>query len=258
MLIDTHAHLDMQEFDQDRDDVLKRAKNSGLTHVITVGIDLTASCNGMDLADKHACVFAAVGCHPHHAGTCDRKTLDRLAQLASRPKAVAWGEIGLDFYRNLAPPDVQRECFQLQLERANDLGLPVVIHDREAHGEVLAMLRRVGKRNGAGVIHCFSGDPGLALEFIHLGYSISIAGTVTYPKATRVQEVAASIPLDAMVLETDAPFLSPVPKRGKRNEPGFVTFTAREVARLRKMDLEEVARFTSRNAMALFSIPEVP
>jgi TatD DNase family protein len=199
-----------------------------------------------------------VGCHPHHAEECGKAEVDQLAQLASHPKVVAWGEIGLDFYRKAAAPESQLESFQRQLEAADELELPVVIHNREAHRDVLATLRGTGRRDRAGVIHCFSGTPELALEFIGLGYLISIAGTVTYPQALQVKDVAAAIPLDGLVLETDAPFLSPVPKRGKRNEPGFLSFTAHEVARLRNMDWEELARATTRNAVNLFSLPEMP
>ena len=256
MLIDTHSHLDMQDFDQDREKVIKRAIHQGVTHVITVGIDLTSSIRAVHLAEAHGCVYAAVGCHPHHADHCDASVTMELAKLASHPKVVAWGEIGLDFYRNKAAREDQLESFQRQLEAARDQGIPVVIHDREAHGEVLEILRRIGEKKRAGVIHCFSGNLELANRFIQLGYSISIAGTVTFPQARWVKEVAASVPLDAMLLETDAPFLSPVPKRGKRNEPGFVSFTAQEVARLRKVDVEVVAQATSRNAMRLFKIPE--
>jgi len=256
MLIDTHAHLDMQDFDQDREKVIKRAINQGVTHVITVGIDLASSIRAMHLTNDHRCVYAAVGCHPHHADRWDASLTRQLAQFTSHPKVVAWGEIGLDFYRNRAARETQLSSFRRQLEAAHDQGIPVVIHDREAHGEVLEILQRIGEKERAGVIHCFSGNLELANRFIQLGYSISISGTVTYPQARWVKEVAASVPLDAMLLETDAPFLSPVPKRGKRNEPGFVSFTAQEVARLRKVDVEEVAQATFRNAMRLFKIPE--
>jgi TatD DNase family protein len=246
----------MQDFDQDRGKVIQRAKDSGLAQIVTVGIDFFSSRKALHLAEDHACVYAAVGSHPHHAGDCRPDTVDHLAELASHRKVVAWGEIGLDFYRNAASRESQLDSFRRQMQRATDLNLPMVIHDREAHGDVLAMVRRAGRTNRAGVIHCFSGDLDLAMEFIGLGYYISIPGTVTYPQAVQVKKVAEGIPMDAMVLETDAPFLAPVPKRGRRNEPAFVSFTAQEVARLRKSDPQEVGQITSHNAVRLFCLPE--
>lgn len=254
MLIDSHAHLDMQDFKEDLSEVLERSFTGGLSHIITVGIDLDSSLAALELARGHSPIFAAVGFHPHVAENCESRGLDRLAMTASEPEIVAWGEIGLDYYRGYSSNDAQLKAFKDQLEIANDLNLPVIIHDREAHDDVLAILKRMGKGDRRGVIHCFSGDIDLATEFIDLGYYISIPGTVTYKKATQVKEVAAGIPLECLLVETDAPFLAPVPKRGKRNEPLFVNYTALEIARLRKADPDEIADATSKNAMALFGI----
>ena len=174
--------------------------------------------------------------------------------MSLEPKVVAWGEIGLDFYRRYSPKDDQLKIFLRQLEIADDLNLPVIIHDREAHNDVFTILKKMGKGKRKGVIHCFSGDIDLAMAFIELGYYISIPGTVTYKKALKTKEVASNIPLKHMLVETDAPFLAPVPKRGKRNEPLFVNYTAQEVARLRNIKFEEVAEQTSKNAKTLFGI----
>ncbi|MFP3911475.1 MAG: TatD family hydrolase, partial [Desulfobacteraceae bacterium] len=209
-----------------------------------------------ELAAEYPCVKAAIGYHPHNAQACTPADLAELAQLASDPAVVAWGEIGLDFYREYSDPQAQQPIFEEQLIMAHDLGLPVVIHDREAHEAVYSLLKKMGKGDRKGVIHCFSGDPTLARAFMDLGYYISIPGTVTYKTAAVTRQVAASLPLDRLLVETDAPFLAPVPNRGRRNEPLFVTYTAREVARLRGLELAEVARQTTQNAAYLFGLEE--
>ena len=254
MLIDTHAHLDMKHFDKDRGEVLQRAARGGISHIITVGIDLDSSRKALGLAHENGAVYAALGYHPHNAGGNISKNLHVLAGMTSDPKVVAWGEIGLDFFRGYSSREDQLGIFEPQLDMALELNLPVIIHDREAHGEVLKILKKIGKGERRGVVHCFSGDIDLAMALIELGYFISIPGTVTYKKALQTKEVATHIPLERLLIETDAPFLAPVPKRGKRNEPLFVTYTAGEIARLRNMDLEEVARATSNNAKALFGL----
>ncbi len=255
MLVDSHAHLDIRDFDNDRTDVIDRAVSGGLTNIITIGIDVGSSLRALELARKHAFIYASVGLHPHNANTFDSQELDSLAQIASDSKIVAWGEIGLDFYRRYSPRDDQLRSFQQQLETANDLDLPVIIHDRDAHDDVFKILKKMGKGEKKGVIHCYSGDQDLAAAFIELGYYISIPGTVTYKKASHVRDVASNIPMERMLIETDAPFLTPVPKRGKRNEPLFVTYTAQEIARLRNIKFEEVARKTAENAQTLFGLP---
>ena len=255
MLIDSHAHLDMNDFEKDRDDVIGRAISGGIVHIISIGIDLKSSSHVVDLARQYACVSASVGCHPHNADACERSDLDQLAKMALNAKVVAWGEIGLDYYRGYSAPEEQLRVFRCQIGMAEDLGLPVIIHDREAHEAVYEILKEMGKGERKGVIHCFSGDVDLAGAFMELGYFISIPGTVTYKNAAQIKAVAASMPLDRMLVETDAPFLAPVPKRGKRNEPFNVIFTAREVARLKNISFEEVALQTSENAKILFGLP---
>ncbi len=255
MLIDSHCHLDMKDFDKDREAVIRRAQKDGIVHMISIGIDVGSSQSAIDLARKYDFISAAVGCHPHDADECSALDLEQLASMAVEPEVVAWGEIGLDYYRNYSKKENQRRIFQAQLELAQRAELPVVIHDRDAHKEVYAILEKMGKGKRKGIIHCFSGDRDLAEAFIALGYYISIPGTVTYKNAGQIKEVAASIPLDRMLVETDAPFLAPVPRRGKRNEPSLVNHTAREIAKLRDISFETVAEQTTRNARTIFGLP---
>ena len=256
MLVDTHLHLDMKPFDQDRQQVLERALECGIGFMITIGIDMTSSLKAIQLAHQYDAVYSTIGYHPHHASDMDTQILKELSRLASEPKIVAWGEIGLDFFRRLSPPETQREVFRQQLELAMDFDLPVIIHDRDAHEEMLDILIKTGKERHKGVIHCFSGDYALAMVLIGMGYYISIPGTVTYKNAFQIQEVATRIPLGKLLLETDAPYLAPVPKRGKRNEPSFVTYTAKKVAHLRGITVQDLCRQTTNNAKTLFSLPD--
>jgi TatD DNase family protein len=255
MLIDSHCHLDMKDFDKDRVEVIERARNAGIVHMISIGIDVKSSQSALALARRHAFISATVGCHPHDADECGDEDLKILSLMAAEPEVVAWGEIGLDYYRNYSKKENQRKIFQAQLELAQAAKLPVIIHDRDAHEEVYATLEKMGKGDRKGIIHCFSGDRDLAEAFIALGYYISIPGTVTYKKAVQIKEVAAAIPLDRMLVETDSPFLAPVPRRGKRNEPSFVNHTAREIAKLRGIPFETVAEQTTRNARIIFGLP---
>jgi TatD DNase family protein len=254
-MFDSHAHLDMSEFDADRESVINRAKAAGVDKILTVGIDRESSAAAVALAKQYEGLYAAAGCHPHNSSDFTTAEADRLAEIAAAGQVVAWGEIGLDFFRNNSPREAQEQAFKLQLERARQLGLPVVIHDREAHDEVLHALKIMGKKDRSGVIHCFSGDLALAHEFIALGYSISIPGTVTFPKADTIREVTLGLPLETLLVETDAPYLAPVPKRGRRNEPAFVSYTVEAIARLKNMDPEDVSRITAGNACVLFGIP---
>lgn len=256
MLIDSHAHLDMKEFKKDFHEVLERARREGIGRIITVGTDISSSIKALEIAKRHDLIFSAVGYHPHEAGDMDENRIEELAKLASEDKVVAWGEIGLDFYRLYSSREEQIKAFHKQLEKAMERDLPVIIHDREAHSEVFDILKKKRNKNLRGVIHCFSGDYDLAMAFIELGFYISVPGNVTYKNAIQLQDVATRIPLERMLVETDAPFLAPVPERGKRNEPGFVTHTAKKIARLRGVDLEVIARETSSNAKRLFGLPD--
>lgn len=256
MLIDSHAHLDMDDYEQDLEQVLERSLQGGISNIIAIGIDLKSSIRSAEIAEKYEFIYSTVGYHPHNVKDAGKDELKRLADLASKPKVVAWGEIGLDFFKEYSPREMQINLFERQMGMATDMGMPVVIHDREAHSQIFDIVRKYssGDNGRAGVIHCFSGDYDLAMAFIRLGYYISIPGTVTYKKAMEIKEVAKKIPLDRMLVETDAPYLAPVPKRGRRNEPLYVIYTAQFIAQLRNMDFDEFAERTCENTRMLFGI----
>lgn len=255
--VDTHCHLDMADYGPDLAEVLASARAAQVRRIITIGIDLASSRAAVALAAKEPGIFAAVGVHPHNTMHANASDYEELARLASHPKVVAYGEIGLDMVKQHSPVEVQEKHLRLQLRLARDLNLPLIIHDREAHAPTLAMLRQEGPFAARGVWHCFSGDPHLARQVLDLGFFISIPGIVTYNKADAMQEVARTIPLSALLLETDGPFLAPVPRRGRRNEPGYLLYTAAKVAELRGISLPELARATSENAELLFGLPEL-
>jgi len=254
MWTDTHAHLDMEEFEKDRDLVIQRAKEQQVEHIITVGVDLESSRKAVQLAKTYTAVHAAIGIHPHEAKGFTEKSIDPIVALSDNDEVVAWGEIGLDFYKRYSPQVDQKKAFEAQLQVALDLKLPVIIHDRDAHGEVLGILKRLGKRDRFGVVHCYSGDMALASELFALGFFISVSGTISYKKAGVIREVASKAPLDRLLIETDCPFLAPTPHRGHRNEPAFVAITGRELARLRGMSEAKLAEATTTNAKYLFKI----
>jgi TatD DNase family protein len=255
MVIDTHAHLEMEAFDGDREAVLARATAAGLTAIVTVGTTLPDCETAVALARRYPPVYAAVGIHPHEVKGIDATTYGALRLLARGTKVVAIGEIGLDFFYDNSPRDVQLRCFAEQLDLAEELDLPVIIHDRDAHAETLGILRpRKGRLRGA--LHCFSGDAVMARECIALGFHLSVAGPVTYQKADQLREVAREIPPERLLIETDAPYLSPEPYRGKRNEPAYVVETARRLAEIRGVTAGELERLTATNARRLFGIGE--
>jgi len=252
-LFDSHCHLEMGEFEADRDAVIQRAFAAGVTRIVTVGTTLEDGYRAVAVAEGHPGIYASIGVHPHDVRGIDAGTYDALKKLAASPKVVAYGEIGLDFFRNRSPREVQLARFREQLDVAADLDLPVIIHDREAHDETLAALSgRPGGRGG--VFHCFSGDRKMAERCTEMGFYLSIPGTVTFPKAGSLREVVRSVPLSRLLVETDAPYLAPVPHRGKRNEPTFVVRTAEKVAEIKGIPLAEVAAATTRNAMDVFGI----
>ncbi len=253
MLIDSHAHLNFSQFKNDRDQVIRRALSAGVTTIINVGTDLASSEDSVALAHRYPSVYAAVGIHPHDASQLSPKALDRLAALARADKTVAIGEIGLDFYRDLSPRDQQRKAFRQQIRLAIDLHMPVVVHDRDAHAEVLEILKEEQAHRAGGVLHCFSGDIHMARQVLDMGFFISFAGPITYG-GEKKKTIARQIPLENMLVETDCPFLTPVPHRGKRNEPAYVRYVAEKIAELRGCSFEDVAEATSLNAMRVFGI----
>ncbi|NLJ33239.1 MAG: TatD family hydrolase [Firmicutes bacterium] len=255
MLIDSHCHIQDREFDADREEVLARAKEAGVDHVLAVGSTLSSSRRARDLAQKQEQVFAAVGIHPHNSAHVTGDTFAAIRELAAAERVVALGEMGLDYYRDLSPRNIQQRVFRYQINLAKELGLPIIIHDREAHGDTVEILREEGAGEVGGVLHCFSGSLEMAQECIDMGFYISLAGPVTFANARRLARVAAGLPLERLLLETDSPYLTPVPHRGKRNEPAYVTHVAEAVARLKGIPVAEVKRQTRANTIALFALP---
>ena len=265
MLVDSHCHIQDSQFESDRDEVLDRARQAGVSAFVVIGTDLESSRRAVDLADSHSDIYAAVGVHPHDAKDLDDRTLGALERLADSPKVVAIGEIGLDYDRNLSPPEAQIDAFHRQLDLAQRLSLPVVIHSREADGETYDVIASYEERalpdwpkdRPLGVMHCFAGDLMLALRYIQIGFMISIPGTCTYPKADRVGAVAGGIPLRWMAVETDAPYLPPQPHRGSRNEPAYLTDTVARIAELRGDSAQTVAERTAISAAWLFGLGDI-
>jgi TatD DNase family protein len=248
-LIDSHCHLDSEQFDGDREAVIERALAAGVERMVAIGTgngppDLEA---GVRLADRYPCFYATVGVHPHDAGKASEDTFKRVAELLGHPKVIAVGEIGLDYHYDFSPREQQRDVFVAQMGIARDAGKPIVIHTREAWDDTIALLREHWNRRGGGIMHCFSGGPEEARQALELGFYLSFGGIVTFPKALEIQEAARITPADRILIETDAPYLAPVPRRGKRNEPAYIVETARKLAELRGESLEDVAATTSAN-----------
>ncbi|MDH4231519.1 MAG: YchF/TatD family DNA exonuclease [Nitrospirota bacterium] len=251
-LIDTHCHLDMTEFDADRAQVIERARAAGIEAIISVGSDLEGTVRAMKLSGEYDFVFASVGIHPHDAKDFSEDVFLQLREWAGSKKVVAIGETGLDYHYDHSPREVQKEVFEKHLLLAGETGLPVIIHSREAQKDTLEILKKSGITRG--VLHCFSGDMEMAEQVMAMGFYISVAGPVTFRKAKELKEIAAKIPDDYLLVETDAPYLSPEPFRGKRNEPAYILHTLEHIAGLRGVSLEDIARITTLNAKRLFGI----
>lgn len=253
-LIDSHCHLDDAQFDPDRDAVIERARAAGVDTLVAIGTgggppDLEVATR---LADRYTGIYATVGVHPHDAAKAAPETFDRLRELLSHPKVLAVGEIGLDYHYDFSPREAQREVFAQQLAIARDARKPVVIHTREAWADTMDLLREA--HAGRGIVHCFSGGPEEAEQVLQMGFHISFSGVVTFPKALDIQAAARMVPPDRLLIETDAPYLAPVPNRGKRNEPAFVLENARKLAELRGVAVEEIAAVTTTNFRVLFGL----
>jgi len=253
-LFDTHAHLHFPEFDADRAEMLARARQAGVTRMLTIGTEIPTSRAAVALAESEPDVWASVGVHPHDAAEADADVLTEIERLAGGPRVVAVGEIGLDFFRNLSPREAQERVFRHCIGLARRVRKPVVVHCRDAHAEVLAILAEERVSEAGGIMHCFSGDVAIARRCLDLGLLISLAGPVTYPNARALPEVARFVPADRLVIETDCPFLPPQGYRGKRNEPAYLALTAARVAELRGEPLEDFARRASDNARRLLRI----
>ncbi len=251
MLIDSHTHLQVSQYDKDRDAVLKRALDAGVTTILIIGIDLETSLSAIELADKHENLYATVGMHPHDAKKLTPDVLKTFRELLQHPKVIALGEIGLDYYRNLSPPDVQKDAFQKQLDIAEEMEMPIIIHNRDAYMDILPILEsRQGQIQG--VLHCFTGDIELMERSVEIGFHIGIGGIVTYPNAEEMQAVASKVPSDRLLIETDCPWLTPQFRRGKRNEPSYVRAVAEKIAELRNTSIETIGEITTNNFKTLF------
>ena len=258
MFVDSHAHIDGPEFDGDRDAVLQRARDAGVTAILNVGTGDPHSGafeRAAMLAEQHDDVYAAIGVHPHDARFYDDGAEKLIQDLLLAPRVIAWGEIGLDFHYDNSPRDVQLKVFRRQLKAARELRVPVIIHTREAEAETVEVLRDEWQDSKLpGIMHCFSGSSALANQCVDLGLSISFSGIVTFKKADDLRAIAASVPLDRLLIETDCPYLTPVPHRGKRNEPAYVVEVARCLAELRGMTLDEMGQRTTENFSRIFQV----
>lgn len=254
MYFDTHAHLDDPAFRQDRAQVIARAREAGLELIVNVGYNLASARRTVQLTKEYDFIYGTVGMHPHDAKDLDGAGLQELKRLAAEARIVAIGEIGLDYHYDHSPRDVQRRVFRRMIDLAREVKLPIVIHDREAHEDIFNILREENAGEVGGIMHCYSGSWPLAQEAIEMGFYISIAGPVTFYNAQKAVEVVRRIPLEYLLIETDSPYLAPVPFRGKRNEPAYVVKVAEMIARIKEMPVEEVARITTENGKRAFNI----
>lgn len=258
MLFDTHAHLNDRQFDDDREQVFKRAQEAGVSLLVNVGFNRETIPETLALAEKYDFVYAAIGWHPHDAAKMTAKDLDWIEDLAGRhSKVVAVGEMGLDYYRNHSPRAVQRDVFRQQIALAKRVKKPIIIHARDAYADVLQILKEEGAQDVGGVMHCFGGDLEMARACLDLNFYISFGGPLTFKNAQLPKMVAAEVPLDRLLIETDAPYLAPHPRRGKRNESAYIKYVAESLANIRGLEVEEVCRITKENGERLFQIDPV-
>lgn len=254
-MIDSHCHLDFDVFDNQRDKIVAEANEAGVHTIVNIGVDIPSSKRSIELAEQYDCIYATVGIHPHDARKVDGRTIDELRELARHPRVVAIGEIGLDYYRDMSPRNVQQRVFQEQLELACEVNLPVVIHTRESFEDSLRIVSGFVDRLPGGVFHCFPGDVREAEQVFDLGFVISVGGVITF-KNSMMSRVAAEVPLDRILLETDAPYLTPVPHRGKTNYPAYIAHICQKLAELRGESEREVEKVTDRNVRKLFGLAE--
>lgn len=256
MLIDTHTHLDDAKYHHDRDAMIARARDAGVGNLITIGCDLATSRSAVALADQYSFVYASVGVHPHEVKHIGDGWYNELRRLAQSKKVVAYGEIGLDYHYNHSSPKDQRDRFREQIQLARELSLPIIIHTREAQEDTIAILKEEKGSDVGGVFHCFSGDAWLAKDALDLGFYLSFSGILTFQNATMLREIAKNTPLDRILIETDCPYLTPVPHRGKRNEPAYVARVAEQLATIHgpALSLEQIEHLTTENAKRLFKI----
>lgn len=254
ILVDTHAHIDEEGFAADFDEMLARAYANDVKYIVNIGANMDESRVSIELADKYDSIYATVGVHPHDVEEVDDKALDQLAAWCEHDKVVAVGEIGLDYFRSQTSKEMQARAFAAQLDVARQMHMPVSIHDRDAHGDIMRMLKNEGKGIN-GILHCFSGSWEMAKELIKMDYYIAIGGAVTFKNAAKLPEIAANIPLEYLLLETDCPYLAPHPHRGTRNEPANIRPIAEFIANIRGITLEELAAATTANAARIMRMP---
>ncbi|MBF8983723.1 TatD family hydrolase [Lutibacter sp. B2] len=254
MLFDSHAHLDDKRFENERDEIIANAKEAGVEYILNPGADFESSVRAIEVAKKYDMVYASVGMHPHDAKDMDEITLELFRAMAKKPKVVAIGEIGLDYHYDNSPRDIQQKWFIEQIRLAKELKLPIIIHDRDANEDVLRILKEENPFDTGVVLHCFSGSAELARQYVKLGAYISIAGPVTYKNAIKTVEVVEAVSLDRLFIETDSPYLTPMPHRGKRNEMAYVQFVADKIAQIKGISYEMVANQTKENAKKFFGI----
>ncbi|TPG84344.1 TatD family deoxyribonuclease [Brevibacillus laterosporus] len=257
MLFDTHAHLNAEQFDEDRDEVIARARENGVSTIVNVGFNRETIPTTLELAEKYDFIYAVVGWHPQDAINMKEQDLEWLEELTKHPKVVGLGEMGLDYYWDTSPRDVQAEVFRKQIRLARKLQMPIVIHDRDAHQDIIDILREEKAGEVGGIMHCFSGSYELAKMALDMNFYISFGGPLTFKNAKKPKEVAAQIPMDRILIETDCPYLTPHPFRGKRNESTYVKYVAEEMAQIHGLSFEELAKITADNARRLFNIREI-
>jgi TatD DNase family protein len=255
-MFDTHAHLNAIQFEEDLEDVIQRALDEGISHIVVVGFDQPTIKGALKLADTYDFIYAAVGWHPVDAVDMTPEDLQWIEKLADHPKVVAIGEMGLDYHWDKSPKDVQQRVFRQQIQLAKKVKLPIIIHNREATQDVVDILREEGAEEVGGIMHCYSGSLEVAKECMEMNFYISFGGPVTFKNAKKPKEVAKEIPIDRLLIETDCPYLSPHPLRGKRNEPSYVKYVAEAIAELREMPLEDLVKKTTENAKRLYQISD--
>lgn len=253
-VFDTHCHLDDEKFNEDREEACQRMLEAGVQRCVCVGSDLASSRRCVDFAKAHPGVYAAAGVHPHEAKDAPPDMLDALRRLLREERVAALGEIGLDYYYDLSPRDVQKRVMAAQVDLALEMDMPVIFHIRDAHGDMVDYFRSL-KKLPSGIIHCFSGSPEIAREYVKMGFYVSFAGPLTFKKAPHLQAAAREVPLDRLLVETDSPYLAPEPVRGRRNEPANVVYTLKKLAELWKMPAEEMAAVTWENACRVYRLP---
>lgn len=256
MLIDTHAHLNAKEFDEDREETIARARENGVSTIINIGFNAETIPTCIELAERYEFIYAVVGWHPQDAKDMTDSHLEWIESLSKHPKVVGLGEMGLDYYWDTSPKDVQAEVFRKQIRLARKLQMPIVIHNREASQDIIDILREEKAAEVGGIMHCFSGSSEIAKMALEMNFYISFGGPLTFKNAKKPKEVAVQVPLDRLLIETDCPYLTPHPFRGKRNESGYVRYVAEEMAQLHGLTFEELAQITSDNARRLFQLPK--